>query len=234
MISELSADYGGASRHNPLLHFRQVIPERDWQLWILINPETAFLANFQAVAEACGVPNSWKHWKAVCFPSGQQRLSWPCGLVCTLRELELLRGDGTAANSPQGHVHIQRLPCISMFYRPLLEHLPPEADGLTGFQRQSAVQEHYGIGAGPLVRLIAHYGTPADLLCRRLLDLTSAAQMALHTTLENVQNWLHWPWHAAHRHAGLQWPTPYAAIQAGYLHQVEAALGLQRRCGDQQ
>lgn len=231
MISELSAACSGVSQTNPLMHIRQVIPERDWQLWILIDPETVFLANFQAVIEAHGVPTSWEHWKAVCLPRGQQCLAWPCGLVCTLKEL--LRGNGMAVNGIPSCVRVQQLPCLSMFYRPLLQHLPPMADGLTGFQLQSEVQERYSIGASRLVRLIAHYGTSADLLCRRLLDLTCAAQLALHTALDDVQNWLHWPWHAAHRHAGLQWPTPFAAIQAGYLYQVEAALGLQRRCGDQ-
>lgn len=232
MISELPAACGEVSRHNPLLQIRQVIPERDWQLWVLIDSETALLANFQAVVEAHGESLSWEHWKAVCLPTGQQRLSWPCGLVCTLKEL--LRGDEMAVNGAPGCVRVQKLPCLSMFYRPLLDHLPPMADGLTGFQLQSAVQERYSIGASRLVRLTAYYGTSADLLCRRLLDLTWAAQLALHMALDDVQNWLHWPWHAAHCHAGLQWSTPFAAIQAGYLYQVEAALGLQRRCGDQQ
>ncbi len=231
MISEPSAPCGNVPRCGQLLHFKQVIPERDWQLWILIDSGTALLANFQELVEAHGGNLSWEQWKAVRLPGGQQPLCWPCGLVCPFKELWW--GKGEAAETGQRRIRVQQLPCSSMFYRPLMEHLPPETDNPIGFQLRWAVQESYSIEASSLGKLVDDYGTSADLLCRRLLDLAYAVQLALHTTLDDDRNWLHWQWHAAHRHATIQWPTPFAAIQAGYLHQVEAALGLHGCSGDQ-
>lgn len=200
--------------------FEQVIPEPNFFLWVRTDGGAAYFTDFQRLTQGHSVKTSWDDWRAVRVLAGRHHLSWPCGLVCSLEEL--LREERAA--SRVGWLRVQRLSSVTALYRPLLEYLPPEPEGVGGFQLLWEVQERYGIHASALASLIRHYGAPPELLCRRLLDLVLALGHAYYMTVEDVRGLLHWQWHSPHRRTAARWPTPFAAIQAGDLHQVEATL----------